>query len=182
MQCRLMINEAVIQKTKKGLRLLHMLPAPRTERFPLVQVTSTEHMPAADDQGVDVIEIIYGACSDFHLAGEGRGVPVGRRDIVHEFSRAAWRCPLSYAPGIISCKLALLLDGRSAPIARDPGEVPLGWRSFLKTLCRVLMAVPSPVVLYIRIYPLAMRKDHPRCQAAGCWQYSHHRPRGRRAG
>ena len=32
-----------------------------TERFPLVQTTSTEHMPAAEDQGVDVIEITYGA-------------------------------------------------------------------------------------------------------------------------
>ena len=32
-----------------------------TERFPLIQTTSTEHMPAAEDQGADVIEITYGA-------------------------------------------------------------------------------------------------------------------------
>ena len=61
MQCRPMINEAAIQEIER-LRLLHMSPIPRThitERFPLVQATSTEHMPAAEDQGVDVIEITY---------------------------------------------------------------------------------------------------------------------------
>ena len=41
-----------------------MLPVPRTyitEHSPLIQTTSTIYIPAAEDQGIDIIEIIDSA-------------------------------------------------------------------------------------------------------------------------
>ena len=66
--------------------------------------------------------------------------------------------------------LALLLDGGSAPIARDPGEAPLGWRSFSKTLRRAqdvrLLAADSTLIVVHEVVELdrhacwGVRKEH----------------------